>query len=1396
MPIPEERMHNAIRLNRWFAVSSVLMTGSLLWMIYVDYQRPWIEPQDQYFVNKAALVHLEYLDAIRSERREEIELRRQRLRDARELDAIENAAARAELEKKLAEANLEFRKSDAPWSMLNQVIQVTSDTYERELSAQGPDHPGTRAAKAQLDQETDRLALLQERKEHWEDGKKELQRDLRILGEQVQSAEDELLSLEEVAEEALQKDQNYRGVLTDEGLLGRIPVVSSIINAPLLDFTAPKNTPGRRQVNQLVLPNIRQQLNYMETYTTDRCITCHVAINAPEFSRAQFAQKLERSLPAINEELQRLGHSPLDWPPPPILEEPETAPLRVGHVTDHWNQLTPEAQEAYFDGLLERVNSYFELVGRKTIRLEHPILAHPLLDLFVSVDSPHPMAKIGCTVCHAGNPQETDFVLAAHSAPTHEIEERWAEEYYTRNLGIPTATFELVAHYWDRPMHVPEHTQAGCVKCHSEIADIARFDGERVGVRINLGRYLFTNLGCINCHNVDALAGSRRVGPDLTHIASKLTPEFAQQWIFFPKKFRPSTLMPHFFLQENNRPQSANAHDPDPVLRTETEVAAITKYLMAVSQVWEPFAKPEAVTGDAARGRELFKQVGCLGCHANLAEYGEEWITQDIAQQERIDWQTANHRYKGMTYEEGVRYAMKHFGDDRDTFLRPEAVRSDPEDPYNTPTLSRFAPELSGIGSKVTFEWLYSWLIEPTHYSSDTKMPSLRLTPAETADVTAYLMTLKNERFVQGEFGMNDERQQMADDLIFILLSAQRSARTSRAIMNDTGGDLTKMLVSMLKPSLGPEPAQKLIEPMAIEDKKLMFLGNKMIAHYGCYTCHLIPTFEGASPPGTDLSTWAEKPVSQLDFAFYGTAFHGMREKKEEVFGHVYPLDAHELIYWSLGENPREQITHTHAAFANHKMLNPRIWDRQKMKRPYDKLKMPNYYFTEEEATALTTFLMSRTSPLVNQVVRVDYEGGLAGPIARGRHLTRELNCVSCHQIEDNVPTIQQYFRITVGGELVFDETNAPPILWGEGAKVQHSWLHSFLEHVEPLRPWLTVRMPSFNLTNEQRTTLVEYFAALSQSDAGKLDNWLARVDEHIASAPTSASDTTPEAKDWYQDESLRTMAQRIRRFGIERKLIRPFELDPLRSSPDRVRAAHAKLRERTRFLQELYDVEYPFVESARPLSKDERFDMGMRLLNDMGCLKCHVLGEMLPGPATITDDFVQMYRLDGVRGEGEDAVAMLNGEPYAVGSVIDGFTLISAANTYYDTGDVETKAVVEGPNAEGETERIVLQAPSAPNLALTQQRLRRAWVLEWMFQPSWIQPGTKMPQNFPDERSPFEGDPNYPGTGLDHVNLLVDTIYEAGTRGVRSPLVKSVVTEDTGEFDEEGEFFDEEFDD
>src|SRR5205814_1387038 len=67
---------------------------------------------------------------------------------------------------------------------------------------------------------------------------------------------------------------------------------------------------------------------------------------------------------------------------------------------------------------------------------------------------------------------------------------------------------------------------------------------------------------------------------------------------------------------------------------------------------------------------------------------------------------------------------------------------------------------------------------------------------------------------------------------------------------------------------------------------------------------------------------------------------------------------------------------------------------------------------------------------------------------------------------------------------LAADTSLAPPIIQGEGAKVQSDWLFAFLKAPKTgqIRPWLEVHMPTFGFTDQELNDLTRYFAFLQRT--------------------------------------------------------------------------------------------------------------------------------------------------------------------------------------------------------------------------------------------------------------------------------------------------------------------------
>jgi cytochrome c2 len=571
-----------------------------------------------------------------------------------------------------------------------------------------------------------------------------------------------------------------------------------------------------------------------------------------------------------------------------------------------------------------------------------PYRTHPNMDLYLR--GAHPIDRIGCTVCHQGRGRATSFHKAAHTASSKEQERAWGKH-------IGKHEYEPM-HYWDLPMMAGGHVESQCAKCHKDVVEVPKAD------KLNAGVFLVERYGCFGCHKIKGWEGLRKVGPDLTRIASKTNEEFLYRWIKEPRAFRP-TRMPQIWdvrINETN----------DQKQRNDAEANAVAAYVMSKSRKESYPAPPR---GDLEAGRKTFETVGCLACH--------------------------------------------RVGDDRRGIdgLLMASFRS-------------HGPNLDGTGSKVDAGWLYAWVKDPKSYWHETKMPRLRLSDKEAADVTAYLMSLKNEAFVARPRPPLDKGVRDAIAREYLLAQYPvKQAEEKLAAMGD--------------------------------QERTLFLGERSIGRYGCFGCHVVAGFEKTSPIGVELTEEGSKLVERLDYGF------------EEG-----------------------QIPHTLPAWFHRKLMEPRVFDRDKDKSPADLLRMPKFHFAPEEADAIVTAIMSFTKeqvPLAAQR-QLSADDRYA---ERGWRLVRDLNCQGCHKLGEKGGTIQAVVADQLaksGGEVEQASALSPPLLYnhvakvGEGSRVQTPWLHAFLKDPQnKIRPWLELRMPSFDFSEEQANTVTHFFAALDR---------------------------------------------------------------------------------------------------------------------------------------------------------------------------------------------------------------------------------------------------------------------------------------------------------------------------
>jgi mono/diheme cytochrome c family protein len=273
--------------------------------------------------------------------------------------------------------------------------------------------------------------------------------------------------------------------------------------------------------------------------------------------------------------------------------------------------------------------------------------------------------------------------------------------------------------------------------------------------------------------------------------------------------------------------------------------------------------------------------------------------------------------------------------------------------------------------------------------------------------------------------------QQVADVASYLMTLKGPAGETAKASADPKAAD--EVLLDYLRSTMPTEQARATLAKMDEPTKKLE-LGRRAIGRYGCFSCHEIKGFETTQPIGIELSEEGSKLTSRLDFAFV------------------------------------HEIPHTKDAWFHQKVKEPRIFDRGRVLEPLEKLRMPDFGVTDEEAELFVTAIMSFQRDVQPQQARRT-RSLRNDALVEGRNFVNRRNCVACHVIEG------------VGGEyqkLVAEPTLAPPLLTPEGAKVQHDWLYAFLRGPIAIRPWLQVRMPTFGLNDAEANMAIRYFGAVS----------------------------------------------------------------------------------------------------------------------------------------------------------------------------------------------------------------------------------------------------------------------------------------------------------------------------
>ena len=206
-----------------------------------------------------------------------------------------------------------------------------------------------------------------------------------------------------------------------------------------------------------------------------------------------------------------------------------------------------------------------------------------------------------------------------------------------------------------------------------------------------LGRFLFEEHGCKNCHTAKGPFVERK-GPSLVEIGKRVYPGWLDAWLADPAKLRPHTTMPAMFVEG---------------VAGQAERYAVVQYLKQLGGTINP---PSGRNDDQSikRGEKLFLLTGCAACHANKPNDSVRKRTDD----------------------------------------------DDPLPPYDptssilglgTATGPQSTYALGALGSKTTPSRLAEFLQNPHANNPTTRMPNMALSGQEARDLANFLCRTKDD---------------------------------------------------------------------------------------------------------------------------------------------------------------------------------------------------------------------------------------------------------------------------------------------------------------------------------------------------------------------------------------------------------------------------------------------------------------------------------------------------------------------------------------------------------------------------------------------------------------------------------------------------------------------------
>jgi cytochrome c551/c552/cell division protein FtsB len=633
--------HSINQLNVVFAVSAIALFLTTIWLVWDDYSREWKVYQRGFF-------QLE-----RQTTQQQIQTAEQRV-NQQELARIENelATATAELETQQAQvAELEARLEELNdnWTL--------ADIQERELKAvydsekfffeEGEHAPlGRRVSEEEFKTLESNFFAARETRRSAEFERDSVQRQIRDVRARVAELNGEREALTQEADLLRRKldslARNFQNTFR---------------NLPMVDFIDPSI-----EIQQILVQNVTEDLNFTRVPRIDRCQTCHLGIDNPDYAEAP---QPFRTHPNLEVYVAPESVHPRDsFGCTSCHEGRGRAVTFVGAVHTPQNE---EQEHAWVEEYGWKEDHYWDKPMYPNGMAEAGcIKCHGDQVLLTGADGFNYSRQLyetaGCWGCHNTDGFEDrrkvgpqlDHIVAK---TTQEWAARWVRDPKKFKQSNYMPRFWNLANNKDEDVGARNDTEvAAIVEYIFDNAQPLEYGAVPSG-NAERGQELVESVGCLGCHIRETEDGEvswyRTRGPSLSGIGTKVNEQFLFNWLKRPKHYWEETFMPDLRLTDQEAADITayllTLENPDfeqlPV--PQIDEGALDEIAMEFLQGSLPEAQArselEAMSlqeKTVYSGERLILRYGCFGCHdiagfenaqkigVDLSTWGSKMVTR------------------------------------------------------------------------------------------------------------------------------------------------------------------------------------------------------------------------------------------------------------------------------------------------------------------------------------------------------------------------------------------------------------------------------------------------------------------------------------------------------------------------------------------------------------------------------------------------------------------------------------------------------------------------------------------------------------------------------------------------------------------------------------------------